>query len=674
MLPRPLASTALRWSLPPELARLLSTPAAAEAQALPGTPSGRSALAEAVAARQGHLLLTGLTGPDRRVRAAAAISALVPTRRAARDLVAVPRLALPHRPALLELQVGEGLPFCRALRQLRDDLRVAWPDDLEAGPDAWIAAQGQAFQPLFERFSGAGAWLATLQAAVAARSDLFRPGVDPFRRGGDGDAEARSLLAAFEGQLLHAGGQGPAPVVVATDLSPTRLAGALGGGPGSAGQGLAGLRAGLLHDAHGGFLVVEAADLLRDREGWRVLRAALVSGGVALEGEGALQPDPAPLNLRLVVLAANGDLGALSEDPDLPLDHPVLLDPRPELGEVVLVELVGWVQVRAHELAGAVLAPAAVERLVLHLVRHSGRGGRISLDLARVEAVLDLALAHASGPTVLAADIDAALGHRDQRRALAADQARRSILQDLVRVRTEGAVTGQVNGLAVYRSAGVPYARPIRITASVGTGRGGLVDVERDVGLAGTSHSKAMRLVAGFLRDRFSRRRTLALHASIAVEQHYGRIDGDSASLAELCALLSSLARLPFRQDRALTGSVDQLGQVQNVGSANLKVEGFFQLCQARGLTGEQGVILPRRSQPDLMLDDEIVAACAAGRFHVWAVDTVEDALALLTDVPVGDSSAETWPEETVYGRISAELAELEAAVRRASKGDGAKR
>ncbi|RME28492.1 MAG: ATP-dependent protease, partial [Deltaproteobacteria bacterium] len=261
------------------------------------------------------------------------------------------------------------------------------------------------------------------------------------------------------------------------------------------------------------------------------------------------------------------------------------------------------------------------------------------------------------------------------------DRALDSIERDLLHVRTEGRAIGQVNGLAVYRGSGFGFARPIRITATVGAGRGGIVDIERDAGLAGKLHNKGVRVFSGFLRGRFGRHQTLAIQASIGIEQHYGGIDGDSASLAEAAALLSAIGRVPLRQDRAVTGSIDQLGGVRSVGSVTDKVEGFYAVCALRGLTGEQGVVVPDTNIADLMLSAEVLEAIQAGRFHVWSAATVEDALAVLVEgtvldgaagpLQVGDPAADDWPENSFYGRVVAELRTLEQVMRRASRGPG---
>jgi predicted ATP-dependent protease len=338
----------------------------------------------------------------------------------------------------------------------------------------------------------------------------------------------------------------------------------------------------------------------------------------------------------------------------------------------VLRELAGWAAkvVEQHDLG--VLTRDGFEALVGWAIREGGRGGRILVAPLAIEALL--VEAGASGERIDRASVQHALERRDAQRNQMERRVRESLVSGFVQIATAGSVVGQVNGLAVYRTAGHKFARPLRVTCSVGTGKGGFVNIEREAGLSGKAHDKGVQVIAGFLRSRFGRTRTLQLTASLCFEQSYGTIDGDSASMAELLALLSALAHEPLAQGRAVTGSIDQHGNVQTIGSVNDKIEGFFHLCLARGLDGEQGVLIPARNALDLRLSDEVVLACRDLRFHVWPVDRIEDALALLSPLEVGDPSANEWPRETFYGAVARTLAELEATTRRASKGGGGDR
>jgi predicted ATP-dependent protease len=234
---------------------------------------------------------------------------------------------------------------------------------------------------------------------------------------------------------------------------------------------------------------------------------------------------------------------------------------------------------------------------------------------------------------------------------------RELIERKVLLIDTRGAEIGQVNGLAVLSFGDHSFGRPSRITASVGPGAGGIVDIEREVALAGPIHSKGVLILTGYLVQAFAHDRPLALTAQLVFEQSYEGVEGDSASCAELCALLSALAELPVRQGIAVTGSINQHGAVQAIGGVNEKVEGFFAVCKAMGLTGDQGVVLPRANAAHLCLDEEVITAVRAGKFHVFVIDTVQDAIELLTGVSAGERDARgRFPPGTVFARVDERL------------------
>jgi predicted ATP-dependent protease len=240
------------------------------------------------------------------------------------------------------------------------------------------------------------------------------------------------------------------------------------------------------------------------------------------------------------------------------------------------------------------------------------------------------------------------------------EQVHENILRGTVMIDTAGAKIAQVNALSVFDLGDFAFAEPTRVTATTRLGEGQVIDIQREVRLGGAIHSKGVLILASFLAARYSLNRPHALAASLAFEQTYGTVDGDSASLAELCALLSSLAATPIRQSLAVTGSVNQLGEVQAIGAVNEKIEGFFDVCAARGLTGEQGVVIPAANVEHLMLRDDVIAACAAGRFGVYPVRTVDEAIELLTGIPAGAPDAVgALPPETVNARVARRLQEL---------------
>jgi predicted ATP-dependent protease len=227
-------------------------------------------------------------------------------------------------------------------------------------------------------------------------------------------------------------------------------------------------------------------------------------------------------------------------------------------------------------------------------------------------------------------------------------------------VRPEGEATGQIHGLAVVGLGDVGFGRPSRITATLGAGRDGVIDIERQVELGGHIHSKGVLILGGYLTDTYAGDKPLALSARLVFEQSYSEVEGDSASLAELLALLSRLADAPLKQGIAVTGSVNQRGEVQAVGGVNEKIEGFFDACLATGLTGDQGVILPASNVENLMLRDDVIEAARSGRFHVYPVQSVDEALELLTDLPAGTRGADgAFPAGSIHARVDARLRAL---------------
>ena len=219
---------------------------------------------------------------------------------------------------------------------------------------------------------------------------------------------------------------------------------------------------------------------------------------------------------------------------------------------------------------------------------------------------------------------------------------------------------------------GARFGKPARITVQTALGSGGIVSLEREADLSGRTFNKAVLILDGLFRSLFGQEQPISVHATLSFEQSYGEVDGDSASVAEVCALFSSLAEVPLRQDLAMTGSVDQLGNVQPIGGVNEKIAGFYDVCRERGLTGTQGVLVPRGNVADLMLSAEVVESCRAEQFHVYAIERIEEALELLTGTPVGEHTPEHgYPEGTLYGRIQDKLDFYSERMKEHGRGDG---
>ena len=448
------------------------------------------------------------------------------------------------------------------------------------------------------------------------------------------------------------------------------------------------IRSGALHRANGGFLLVDAEKLLTQPYAWEGLKRALRTREIRIDSLAqiyslvstlSLEPQPIPLDVK-VVLFGPPYLYAVLEayDPDFAALFKVAAEfsedvPWTAESAASLARLVGCIAI------GNKLRPftsAAVAVVVEESSRLAGDATKLSAHVRSIEETLqeaDYWAGKAGRPVVEAADVEHAVQARIERSAQTRDRLREAVLRNLIMIDTEGAVAGQVNGLAVYSIGRASFGMPQRITATTRNGRGEVVDIHREIALSGAIHSKGVLTLASFLAMRFGRQRGLSLSATLSFEQTYGMIDGDSASVAELCALMSSLSGVALRQDCAVTGSINQHGQVQAIGGVNEKVEGFFEICRERGLTGRQTVIVPAANREHLMLRRDVVEAVREGRFHIVTVTHVDEALELLAGMPAGvEDAGGHFPRDTVNARAAARLAQFEAAAmpkRAAQKG-----
>ncbi len=299
-------------------------------------------------------------------------------------------------------------------------------------------------------------------------------------------------------------------------------------------------------------------------------------------------------------------------------------------------------------------------RAVEHAARLAEDAQKLTLLVERLGDLLAEAnfLAGRAGRAVIGrADVAQAIAGQERRGARVKERSQEMILRDIALVETEGSRVGQVNGLSVLSLGGQSFGRPSRITGRVRPGGGKIVDIEREVELGGPLHSKGVLILSGFLAGRYALDAPMSLYASLVFEQSYGGIDGDSASSAELYVLLSALAEAPLRQDLAVTGSVNQHGVVQAIGGVNEKIEGFFDICAARGLSGTQGVMIPASNAQHLMLREDVRTACAAGRFAVYPIETIDQGLALLTGLAAGARGTDqAYPEGSLNRRVEDRL------------------
>jgi lon-related putative ATP-dependent protease len=305
----------------------------------------------------------------------------------------------------------------------------------------------------------------------------------------------------------------------------------------------------------------------------------------------------------------------------------------------------------------------AIGRVIERSARMVGDSEKLSTQMRLITDLLreaDYWAGHNGNGMVTAADVQKALDAKIHRADRLREKSQESILRQTILIDTKGEKVGQVNGLSVMMLGDFAFGRPSRITARVRMGSGEVVDIEREAELGGPLHAKGVMILAGFLGERYAEQQPLSLSASLVFEQTYGGIEGDSASSAELYALLSAIGDLPLRQSLAVTGSVNQRGEVQAIGGANEKIEGFFDICQQRGLTGEQGVLIPTANVKHLMLRQDVIDAVKAGKFHVYPVETVDQGIELLAGLPAGKRGADgEYPADSVNGRVQAAITQL---------------
>ncbi len=446
------------------------------------------------------------------------------------------------------------------------------------------------------------------------------------------------------------------------------------------------IRGGALHRANGGYLVLDARKVLMQPYAWEALKRALSSRVLVIESPGqalglistsSLEPEPIPLDVK-VVLLGDRQIYALLEglDPEFPelfkvqADFGATPDRTPEQQALYARQVAHLA--RSQELRP--LERGAVARVLEHSARLTGDSRKLTSQTRFIADLLreadHLGRGRGDGPTT-AEDVQRAIRARTHRADRIREELQEQVLRGTMRIATEGSQVGQINGLAVLQTAELAFGRPSRITARTRLGDGQILDIEREVELGGPLHTKGVMILSGYLKAHYAPETPLSLAASLVFEQSYGAVDGDSASSAELYALLSAIAEVPLLQSLAVTGSVNQLGEVQAIGGVNEKIEGFFDLCDARGLTGEQGVLIPSSNLEHLMLDERVVDACRAGRFRIFAVDTIDQGMQLLTGLPMGERAADgSYPEGTVNARVERRLRHL-ADVRRSFQKPG---
>lgn len=540
----------------------------------------------------------------------------------------------------------------------------------------------------FSKYPGLVRWLVEMRGDVLDNIELFRipppdglpPGVVPPERRyavnllvDNGDSKGPVVLLEPNPSYENLFGQieyRPVPGgVVETDLTM--------------------IRAGALHRANGGILILRAESLARHLVSWDFLKGALRDQEVRIEElhrmgglpiAAAPKPEPIPLSVRVIIVGAPYWYHVFSFDPDLRTYFKIKADIDPDMDATPenLAGYVGLIRKMTDELDGVICDDDALLLLLGLASRWAGDRRKLSSQYENVRDMLTEAiqLDKEPGPQVVTKDdILAVIRRRRRRNARVEDRMQENIAKGVVMIDTTGEAVGQVNALSVLDLGDHAFGAPSRITARASAGRRGVINIEREVELGGPIQQKGAMVLQGFLAGRFAKRFPLSFNCSITFEQNYGGVEGDSASLAELLAILSDLSGVPLRQDLAITGSVNQHGLAQAIGGVHHKIEGFHRACvEGGGLSGTQGVVIPAANEAHLVLRDAIASAIAKKEFHLWSVETIEEAIELFTGLPAGAPDAQgDYPPDTIFGKVMVQLEAFDRSLSARAVGEGRK-
>lgn len=447
------------------------------------------------------------------------------------------------------------------------------------------------------------------------------------------------------------------------------------------------IKPGALHRAKGGYLILDCREVLLSPFSYEALKRAIRNREVKIEdmieqyrllATVSLKPQPIPFDCKVVLIGTPLLYYLLYQlDPDFRKYFKVKADFDRMMKNTWenLQQLARFIATLGAEEQLLPFDPSAVARVAEHSARLMADKARLSarfLDLADLLREASFYAGRQGAELVAASHVALAIQAKTYRCNKLEEHLQEAIEEGTILVDTEGEVVGQINGLSVYMMGDYAFGKPSRVTARTYLGKAGVVNIEREAKLSGPIHDKGVLILTGFLGDRYAQDKPLALAASICFEQSYAGVEGDSASSTELYALLSSLSGLPIRQGIAVTGSVNQRGQLQPIGGVNEKIEGFFALCQSRGLSGEQGVIIPLPNVKNLMLQESVIEAVTAGTFHIWAVATIDEGIEILTGTPAGPRQQDgSWPAGSVNARVDHRLRELAEAGRRFAAASG---
>lgn len=434
------------------------------------------------------------------------------------------------------------------------------------------------------------------------------------------------------------------------------------------------LRGGSLLRADGGFLIMYSIEALSEPGVWRALKRTMNHSRLEIQPlemfypftSTALKPEPVDINVK-VILIGDRDLYEMlyeyEEDFRKIFKVRVEFDEEMPMSDIVIEEYAGRLRALSEKEKLFPFDRGAFASILEYGVRRAGRRNKVTarfVDIADLAREAHYAAAGSGENVVRAAHVRAAIASKMERHNLIETRIREMVEEGTLLVDMHGSCVGQVNGLSVMEIGGYAFGKPVRITASAALGKSGLINIEREANLSGRFHDKGVHIISGYMRSSFAKDKPLTLAASICFEQSYSGVDGDSASSTEVYALLSALSELPLRQDVAVTGSMNQRGDIQAIGGVNEKIEGFFDTCRIYGLTGTQGVLIPSANVEDLMLREDVLEAVASGNFHIWPVTRIEQGIELLTGVKAGSRNGDgAFPAGTVFAKVDERLRDM---------------
>jgi len=563
-----------------------------------------------------------------------------------------------------------------ALREIKEHEKITRKDVEDLDYSIGLLTIGHYMSDILESYADEPELLKHLKAV---KEDILENMIDFLSGDSDEDETVQALLPwqAKKGNedtlskykinlLADNSGLNGAPVIVDYNPSYTNLIGEVeyDNEFGNFSTDFMKIKPGLLHKANGGYLILQAQDILGHHHSWEVLRRSLVTGqivteplrefntGVAVSG---IKPESIPLDVKIILIGGGFYYEVLYTYDDyfeklfkIRADF----DYEMKLNDANMTAIARFVS----QHSGLPLDKNAIGRLIEHSTRLAERQDRLSTKFCRLKEILDESVAWAKmdgADKVTDKYVQKAIAKREFRLNMYEEKLSEMIEEDTIMISTDGVKVGQINGLAVLDTGDHAFGKPSRITATTYMGSAGIVNIEKEADMSGAIHDKGVQVLTGYLGQMYAQSFPISLSCRVCFEQNYSGIDGDSASSTELFAILSSLSGLPIRQDIAVTGSINQYGEIQPIGGATCKIEGFFDLCKVRGLTGTQGVIIPSRNVRDLVLKDEVIEAVKKGEFHIYPISHLDEGIEILMGLPAGK---DPYPFNTVHGKVYRKL------------------